>query len=267
MICLFAFIAGCKKGDNNITEPTTVINDSIPQLPGWKLMWNDEFNGTIVDSSKWEYEVDGNGGGNNELQYYTARNSNSYVENGSLVMRAMKEDYQDKHYTSARMRTKYRGDWKYGHIEIRAKLPYGKGLWPAIWMLPTDYLYGGWPKSGEIDIMECLGDNTWKVYGTIHYADSFGNHAQNGGSYSLPIDSASFAGNLHVFTIEWDSTSICWFVDSMKYFDLKASAPFNQRFHLILNVAVGGNWPGSPNEFTTFPQTMVVDYIRVYQRP
>jgi beta-glucanase (GH16 family) len=266
-ICMLAVLVGCKKDDSGITQPKPTVNDSIPELLGWKLVWNDEFNEGTLDSSKWEYEVYGGGSGNNELQYYTDRQSNSYIENGALIIGALKEEYQGSHYTSARVRTKYKGDWKYGHFEIRAKLPYGKGLWPAIWMMPTDGVYGGWPRSGEIDIMECLGDNTWKVYGTVHFADSYGNHLSVGSNYSLPMDSASFAGNFHVFTIEWDSTSIHWFVDGNEYYLVSTSAPFDQRFHLILNVAVGGNWPGNPNEFTTFPQIMAVDYVRVYQRP
>ncbi len=266
-ICLLVCIACCKKEDNGITQPPPNITDSIPPLPGWKLIWNDEFNGAEIDTSKWSYEVNGDGGGNNELQYYTANSSNSYLDSGMLVIRAQKENYQGKQYTSARLRTIFRGDWKYGRIEVRAKLPYGKGLWPAIWMLPTDYVYGGWPRSGEIDIMECLGDNTWKVYGTIHFADSYGNHQQSGGNYSLPTDSASFAGRFSVFAIEWDSTSIQWYVDNIKYYSVARTAPFDQRFHLLLNVAVGGDWPGNPNEFTVFPQVMAVDYVRIYQRP
>lgn len=260
-------IACCKKEDNSITQPPVAINDSIPQLPGWKLIWNDEFNGTKLNTSKWSYEVNGDGGGNNELQFYTANSSNSNVENGMLVICAQKENYQGKQYTSARLRTIFKGDWKYGRFEIRAKLPYGKGLWPAIWMMPTDNVYGSWPKSGEIDIMECLGDDTWKVFGTIHFADAYGNHLQSGGSYSLPSDSTSFAGKFSVFAVEWDSASIQWYVDSMRYYSVTKSIPFDQRFYLILNVAVGGNWPGNPNEFTIFPQVMAVDYVRVYQRP
>ncbi|MCX6121251.1 MAG: glycoside hydrolase family 16 protein [Ignavibacteriales bacterium] len=262
---ILIIVTGCKKNDNGINSVPP--SDTIPQLPGWKLVWNDEFNGSSLDLTKWQYEVNGNGGGNHELEYYTAGTSNSYVANGSLVICAKRENYLGKQYTSARINTHGLGDWKYGRFEIRAQLPFGKGLWPAIWMLPTDYVYGRWPKSGEIDIMECLGDNTWKVYGTIHFADSFGNHAQSGGSYSLPIDSASFAGGFHVLAIEWDSTSIQWSVDGNQYYSVNRSTPFDQRFHLVLNVAIGGDWPGSPNEFTTFPQTMIVDYVRVYQRP
>ena len=162
------------------------------------------------------------------------------------------------------MRTKYKGDWTYGRFDIRAKLPYGQGLWPAIWMLPTDWEYGGWPTSGEIDIMECLGREPWKVYGTIHWGASAQQHQSSGGNTSLSV--ASFAGDFHTFTLEWVSTSFCWFVDGKQYFQTTKSTPFDRRFHLLLNVAVGGNWPGSPNEFTTFPQQMAVEYVRVYRK-
>jgi beta-glucanase (GH16 family) len=266
---MIVFSNGCKKEDSSTSSGNdeTTVEDTVPQLPGWKLVWNDEFNGSSVDLTKWEYEVNGNGGGNNELQYYTARDTNSYIKDGALVIQALKESYQNREYTSARMRTKYKGDWKYGRFEIRAKLPYGQGLWPAIWMLPTDYEYGGWPASGEIDIMESLGNDPWKIYGTIHFGSSAATHQQNGGSYSSPSTSPSFAGVSHVFAIEWDSTSVRWYVDSLKYYTADKTSPFDKRFHLLLNVAVGGNWPGNPNEFTTFPQTMIVDYVRVYQRP
>jgi beta-glucanase (GH16 family) len=261
-VLLLNCTGGCKSNSEGIAS--VVPTDSIPQLPGWKLVWNDEFDGTSIDLNKWEYEVNGNGGGNNELQYYTANPLNSYIENGSLVIRAVKENYLGKQYSSARMRTLHKGDWKYGHVEVRATLPYGQGLWPAIWMLPTDPATG-WPSSGEIDIMECLGQDPWTIYGTIHFAQS-GQHQQMGGNYKLRSDS-SFAAGFHVYAIEWDSTSIQWFIDGTRYFSANKGAPFDGRFHLLLNVAVGGNWPGSPNEFTTFPQMMVVDYVRVYQRP
>jgi beta-glucanase (GH16 family) len=253
---------GCKKQSEGINSVNPT--DSIPQLAGWKLVWNDEFNGRTVDLSKWEYEVNGDGGGNNELQYYTSRPSNSYIQNGALVIQALKESYMGKQYTSARMRTRNKGDWKYGRVEVRAKLPYGRGMWPAIWMLPTDWEYGGWPMSGEIDIMECLGQDPWTIYGTIHFGQSVAAHQQIGGKYTSPTD--SYAAGFHVFAIEWDSTSFQWYVDGKKYFSATKGAPFDKRFHLLLNVAVGGNWPGSPDEFTAFPQTMVVDYVRVYQR-
>jgi len=263
MIAMMNTGTGCKKAGEEIIA--AVPMDSIPQLLGWKLVWNDEFNGTSVDLTRWEYEVNGDGGGNNELQYYTANPANSLVQNGSLTIRAQRESYQGKQYTSARMRTRNKGDWKFGRVEVRAKVPYGRGMWPAIWMLPTDWEYGGWPMSGEIDIMECLGQDPWTIYGTIHFGQSVAAHQQLGGKYTRSGE--SFAGDFHLYAIEWDSTSIQWYVDGMKYYSAQKSSPFDKRFHLLLNVAVGGNWPGSPDEFTSFPQTMTVDYVRVYQRP
>jgi beta-glucanase (GH16 family) len=252
---------GCKQNDSPVGPSGTP--DSLA-LPGWTLVWNDEFSGTRIDAQKWEHEVNGDGGGNNELQYYTSREDNSFIEDGKLVLRARRENYLGKNYTSARMRTRNKGDWLYGRFEVKAKLPYGQGLWPAIWMLPTDWEYGGWPMSGEIDIMECLGHNTWTVYGTIHFHSAQLGRQQSGGSMTLP--NGSFAGDFHVFAMEWDSVGFKWFVDGVQFFETVHGQPFDKRFHMLLNVAVGGNWPGSPNEFTTFPQDMVVDYVRVYAK-
>jgi beta-glucanase (GH16 family) len=265
---ILAFVAlvtssGCKKNSPNSVE-VLPPGSTIPTPPGYTLVWNDEFDSTAVDGSKWGYEVNGDGGGNNELQYYTSRPENSFVKDGMLTIRAVKETYLSHEYTSARMRTAGKGDWKYGRFEVRAKVPYGQGLWPAIWMLPTDWVYGGWPASGEIDIMELLGQDPAKVYGTIHYGTA--GHLQSGGSYSLPAEAATFAGAFHVFAIEWDSTSFKWFVDNTQYYSVAKTQPFDQRFHILLNVAVGGNWPGSPNEMTVFPQEMIVDYVRVFQK-
>ncbi len=261
-LLLFQWITGCSK--NDVAPTSAAPSDSVAQLPGLTLVWHDEFDGTSLDSNKWNYEINGNGGGNNELQYYTDRPENSSVANGALVMSSRRENYLGKQYTSARLNSNLKGEWKYGHIEARAKLPIGRGMWPAIWMLPTDWEYGGWPMSGEIDIMECLGQEPQKVYGTIHFGQSVATHQQMGGSVSLP--SGTFNDDFHVFAVDWDSTSIRWYVDGAKYFTAVKSSPFDKRFHLVLNVAVGGNWPGSPDEFTTFPQTMVIDYIRVYQK-
>jgi beta-glucanase (GH16 family) len=261
-ILIFSADSGCKKDDSNPTASKN-SNDTIPAPVGYTLVWNDEFTGASVDKNKWSYEVNGDGGGNNELQYYTDRPENSYIENGILVIQAQKENYLGKEYTSARMRTIYKGDWKYGRFEIKAKLPYGQGMWPAIWMLPTDREYGGWPKSGEIDIMEMLGQETTKIYGTIHYSIN-NQHAQSGGNYSLK--SGTFAQYYHVFAIEWDSTGFNWYVDNNLYYTAKQGQPFDKRFHILLNVAVGGNWPGSPDISTLFPQKMYVDYVRVFQK-
>lgn len=250
--------ASCSK-----EEITTSPNDTIPEIPGYTLVWNDEFNGTAIDLSKWEHEVNGDGGGNNELQYYTALPTNSFLENGFLVIQARKENYQGKEYTSARMRSLNKGDWTYGRFDISAKLPYGQGLWPAIWMLPSDWEYGGWPSSGEIDIMELLGQEPNKVYGTIHYGTP-SNHQYTGGNYTMP--SGTFADGNHLFTVEWDTTGMKWYVDETLFHSEVHGQPFDKRFHMILNVAVGGNWPGPPNLSTTFPQKMYLDYVRVYKK-
>jgi beta-glucanase (GH16 family) len=263
LLFILSAFAGCNKNaSTEVVLPPPV--DSIPALPGWTRVWNDEFEGNNVDLGKWEYEVNGNGGGNNELQYYTARAQNSYIDSGSLVIEARKESYLGKEYTSARMRTKKKGDWTYGRFDIRAKLPYGQGLWPAIWMLPTDGAYGGWPLSGEIDIIELLGQETDKVYGTIHFASGTGNHQQSGGSTTLAR--GTFAGDYHTFSLVWDTTGFKWYVDGLIYFSTIHKQPFDKRFHILLNVAVGGNWPGNPDAFTTFPQRMYVDYVRVYTK-
>ncbi len=265
LLTVFSFnTLSCKSKDANPIASNSTSNDNVPSLAGYKLVWNDEFNDNQIDTSKWSWEVNGNGGGNNELQYYTNSPENSYIKDSCLVITALKKDYMNKNYTSARLRTLYKGDWLYGRFEIRAKLPFGQGMWPAIWLLPSDWEYGGWPTSGEIDIMELLGHQSNKVYGTIHYANPDGKHGQTGGSYTLPT--SSFAQNFHVFALEWDSTGFKWYVDDNLYFQTQKTKPFDKRFHMILNVAVGGNWPGNPDETTKFPQSMMVDYVRVYQK-
>lgn len=265
-------LGNCQKQTSRPTDEQEVI---IPP-PGWQLVWNDEFNGSSIDAQKWEHEVNAQGGGNNELQYYTARPENSYIDSGKLVIKALKETYTGpegtREYTSARLRTKGKGDWKYGRFEIRAKLPFGQGLWPAIWMLPTDWVYGGWAASGEIDIMELLGQEPNKVYGTLHYGGEWPDNKHTGASYTLP--NGTFSDDFHLFVLEWDTTAIRWYVDGVHYQTQTQwhssggayPAPFDQRFHLLLNVAVGGNWPGNPDDTTIFPQTMVIDYVRVYKK-
>ena len=260
----------------NSTETENGDPNQIPDLPGWKLVWNEEFDGTHVATTRWNYEVNGRGGGNNELQYYTDRDTNAHVDNGLLHIVALEEEYTGpdgtRQYTSARLTTKGKGDWKYGRFDIRAKLPYGQGLWPAIWMMPAESVYGGWAASGEIDIMEYLGHEPRKVYGTLHYGGSFPENVHSGESYTLP--SGAFSAEFHVFTIEWDSSEFNWYIDGRHYQTQTEwytqnqlyPAPFDQKFFMILNVAVGGNWPGSPDGTTVFPQEMVVDYVRVYRK-
>lgn len=248
-----------------------ITTDLYSQCYG--LVWQDEFDGTAINTSNWTHEVNALGGYNNELQWYTARPENSYVSNGNLVIRAVKETYtsegQTREYTSARMISQHKADWKYGMFEIRAKLPKGQGIWPAIWMMPTSSVYGGWPASGEIDIMEQLGHQPGISYGTIHYGTSPQDHQHQGSSYALP--SGDFSDDYHIFAVRWKEDSISWYIDGHRFYsrskqDIGAYHwPFDQEFYFILNVAVGGDWPGSPDGTTVFPQTMSIDYIRVYQ--
>ncbi|MBY0478661.1 MAG: glycoside hydrolase family 16 protein [Chitinophagaceae bacterium] len=241
-----------------------------------KLVWADEFNYTgLPDSLKWSYDLGRGcpqncGWGNNELQYYTQRRKeNARVENGKLIIQAHKENYQDAAYTSARLVSKNKGDWTYGRFEAKAKLPAGTGMWPAIWMLPTNWEYGGWPHSGEIDIMENVGYWPDSALGTVHtnaYNGMKGTQRTNG----LRITDLSTA--FHVYAIEWTPESILFFIDGKKYNEFKNEHtgkdawPFDKAFHLLLNVAVGGNWGGKFGvDDKIFPQKMEVDYIRVYQ--
>ncbi len=236
-----------------------------------KLVWSDEFNYTgLPDSTKWGYDVGGHGWGNNELQFYTkSKPENARVEGGHLVIEARKETKENRDYTSARLISKNKGDWKYGRIEVKAKLPQGRGIWPAIWMLPTDWKYGGWPASGEIDIMEFVGYMPDSVFGSVH-TKSF-NHA-----IGTQVTKGQFYKDLstafHVYAVEWQKDKIDFFVDNVKYLTFKNSGkgsqewPFDQRFHLLLNIAVGGNWGAVKGiDPSIYPQRMEVDYVRVYQ--
>jgi beta-glucanase (GH16 family) len=235
----------------------------------WQLVWSDEFDGNAVNDSNWTHEIGGNGWGNNELQYYTDRDINSYVSNGYLVIQALKENYSAWNYTSARLKSQGKKFFKYGKILARIKLPYGQGIWPAFWMLGESFPIVGWPDCGEIDIVELVGgptgDNT--VYGTAHWEEANGQHAQYSNSYTL--SSGIFADNFHLFWITWDEQKIKWYVDNHLYHEIDITpsslSEFHEDFFIILNVAVGGNWPGPPDSTTVFPQRMEVDYIKVYK--
>jgi beta-glucanase (GH16 family) len=237
----------------------------------YKLVWSDEFDGNILDTTKWSYEL-GNrfGWGNAEKEYYTKENA--IVENGLLKIVAKKENYKGFEYTSSRIVTTNKGDWKYGKFEMRAKMPIGKGMWPAFWMMPTQSVYGGWPVSGEIDIMEYLGHESNIVHGTLHYGDRPPNNKFTGKPDTL--ETGNFNEDFHVFSLTWEEGKIEWFVDGILYqtqtswntVAAEFPAPFNQQFHIILNLAVGGNWPGYPDENTLFPQEYIIDYVRVYQK-
>lgn len=235
------------------------------------LVWSDEFNYLgLPDNTKWSYDTGGHGWGNNELQYYTnARSENARVENGHLVIEAHKEKYNGAQFTSARLVSKNKGDWKYGRIEVRARLPKGKGMWPAIWMLPTKWAYGGWPKSGEIDIMENVGYLPDSVYGSVHTAafnHSIGTNKTNG------LLRKDLSDAFHVYAIEWTADKIQFFVDQELFHEFENNKsgsdawPFDQEFHLLLNIAVGGNWGGKFGvDDAAFPQRFEIDYVRVYQ--
>ncbi len=229
--------------------------------PGWNMVWSDEFAGTAIDAKKWSLS-NGASNVNSELEYYSNSAKNAFLDSGALVLRAIKENVGGRNYTSAKLTTRMKGDWLYGRVEVRARLNKGKGMWPAIWMMPTDDAYGGWPSSGEMDIMELLGHEPAKVYGTIHW--SSGGHQQQGSSKSLA--GATFADDYHVFGYEWSAGKQNWFIDDVQYFTTAKGQPFDKRFYLILNVAVGGGWPGNPDGTTAYPNDMAVDWVRVYAK-
>lgn len=241
-------------------------NDNHAQ--SFELVWSDEFSGTTLDASNWTRETGGSGWGNNELQYYTDRVVNAFVDSGYLTIRAYQETFGGRNYTSARLKTQGKRFFKYGKIEARIKLPYGQGIWPAFWMLGESISTVGWPACGELDIMEMIGggpgrDNT--VHGTAHWDNN--GHQSYGQSYTLP--SGNFSDDFHVFAIEWDATQIKWFMDGINFVTMNITPAYltelRENSFIILNLAVGGNWPGNPNASTVFPQSMVVDYVRVYK--
>ena len=249
-------------------------------LPGCVLVWSDEFDGTEVDLSKWTFQLgDGSevglpgGWGNNELQYYTE--DNATVAGGLLTITAREESVVPGFdYTSTRLRSLAKGDWTFGRMEMRAKMPIGQGLWPAFWMLASDTsIYGTWAASGEIDIVEYLGSDPNRIFGTIHYGASFPGNVFSSTDYFLP--SGTFNDDFHTFAVEWEFGEIRWYIDGVQYASRDSwfstggpfPAPFDVDFHLLLNLAVGGNLPGPPDATTVFPQEYVIDYVRVYQVP
>jgi beta-glucanase (GH16 family) len=241
-------------------------------LPGWTLVWSDEFDqptGSSPNSVKWAYDTGAGGWGNQERQNYTSRTNNARIENGMLVIEAKQENYGGANYTSARLKTQGKAAWTYGRFEARIKIPRGQGIWPAFWMLGTNITSVNWPNCGEIDILENIGREPTIVHGTVHGPGYSGGNGI-GGDYSLPGNPA-FADNFHVYAVEWSTNQIKWFVNGVQFFTLTpASLPngapwvFTAPQFLILNVAVGGNWPGDPDGTTVFPQRMTVDYVRVY---
>jgi beta-glucanase (GH16 family) len=270
----------------------------------WQLVWSDEFDGKAIDPAKWDFDIGNgffnyaanqwiNGWGNDELEYYTREPDNAFVKDGMLHIRALRQSIDGFGYTSARLKTRKKDgsplfNHKYGKFEFRARLPTGKGVWPALWMLPQGEKYGGWASSGEIDVLEARGQEPTKVLGTIHFGSRWPLNAQASKDYVLPAN-ATFA-DFHLYSLEWEPGEIRWYVDGRLYAtqsswwsasksdgdrpakprnesDLNPwPAPFDQPFYLIMNVAVGGRFLGNPDSTTVFPAEMVVDYVRVYDK-
>jgi beta-glucanase (GH16 family) len=264
-------LSACSK---NSTGGGGVFNPAPPVDKNWKFdtipTWSDEFEYTgAPDALKWGYDLGGSGWGNNELQYYTNSTANAKVENGKLVITAIKESMGGMNYSSARVVSRNKGDFLYGRVEARAKLPSGKGTWPAIWMLPTDWSYGSWPKSGEIDIMEHVGYDLNKVHFSVHtesYNHSIG--TQRSANQVIPTATTEF----HKYRVDWTPYAVRGYFDDQLVFTFTnegkgaATWPFDKRFHLLLNLAVGGNWGGAQGvDDTIFPKSMEIDYVRVYK--
>ena len=259
------------------TETTTEAVD-VPELEGYSLLWNDEFSGSTLDESKWNYEPHEPGWTNEELQEYTTSTDNVFLRDGKLVIKAIKSDKNGKdYYTSGKVTGQNKTDFTYGKVVVSAKVPEGQGLWPAIWMMPKEEsYYGQWPKCGEIDIMEVLGNDVNTAYGTLHYGEP---HGEIQGTWGLT--GQSYADSFHEYSVEWEPGEIRWYIDGNLYNtandwftavqgedEKPYPAPFDQPFFVQMNLAVGGTWPGNPDETTDFDKAeFEVDYVRVYQKP
>jgi len=255
--------------------PTPMAYRITTASGAWTLTWSDEFagpDGATVDPERWAFDAGGEGWGNGELQHYTARTENAYLEGNALVIKAQRESYKGNPYTSARLKTQGKFSQSYGRFEARMKLPYGQGIWPAFWMLGDSLTTAGWPAAGEIDIMEHIGKYPSTVYATVHGP---GYSGANGISAELALPGGErFSDDFHVFACEWEPQELRFYVDDRLYQTVTpAGLPAGSRwvyddqpFFIILNLAVGGAWPGYPDSSTVFPQYLRVDYVRVYQR-
>ena len=284
--------------------PLSSNSAAQPASDKWKLVWSDEFDGKEIDRSKWDFDLgngffnyDANtwisGWGNGELQYYTRDPENAFVKDGMLHIRVLKESLHGFGYSSARLKSQKRDgsplfNQHYGKFEFRAKLPTGKGIWPALWMLPQDSKYGGWAASGEIDVVEARGQEPTKVLGTIHFGGRWPINTEASKDYVLPKKGS--IADFHVYAVEWEPGEIRWYVDGERFStqsfwwstskadggkgakpakeaDLNPwPAPFDQPFYIVMNVAVGGKFLGNPDRTTSFPAEMLVDYVRVYEK-
>ena len=263
------------------TKPTETATEApvvTPSLDGYNLLWSDEFTGGVLDESKWNYEPHEPGWTNEELQEYTTSTDNVFLRDGKLVIKAIKSDKNGKdYYTSGKVTGQNKTDFSYGKVVVSAKVPEGQGLWPAIWMMPKDEShYGQWPKCGEIDIMEVLGNDVSTAYGTLHFGEP---HGEIQGTWGLT--GQTYADSFHEYSVEWEPGEIRWYIDGNLYNtandwftavqdedEKPYPAPFDQPFFVQMNLAVGGTWPGNPDATTDFDKAeFEVDYVRVYQKP
>jgi beta-glucanase (GH16 family) len=250
-----------------LPAPVFVTNEDAREPNQYtELKWSDEFNDGALDQTKWVYEQGGNGWGNRELQNYTNSLENVFTEGGNLVIRAKQQQSGGNAYTSGRIITKGKQSFQYGKLDVRAKVPKGKGVWPAIWMLGADIDQNNWPMCGEIDIMELRGSKPRELLSTMHFGTSAANHVYKGTTESLTYD---LSDDFHVFSVVRSKSLIRFYLDGREYYRFTGSDaspyPFNNPFFVILNVAVGGDFDGNPDATTSFPQQMQVDYVRFFQ--
>ena len=267
-------LSACVSATTQPTAAPTVVPTpaSAPSYgwnsQGWDLVWSDEFDGTMINPKNWVFDKGGSGWGNVEMEYYTDRPENARIENGLLVIEARQEEYERLPYTSARLNSRGLQEFQYGHIEARMQLPSGQGIWPAFWMLGSN---ASWPMAGEMDILEFVGKTPDTVYQTVH-GPGYSGGKGIGSHYVLTAE--SLKNDFHVFAIEWAPNEIRWFVDAQEVFKVTPNQipagtkwVYDHPFFIILNLAVGGSWPGFPDDTTVFPQQLQVDYVRVYQKP
>ena len=281
---MIAGAAGCANNnggsvsENGKASETTTEAVDVPEIEGYDLLWNDEFSGSEMDESKWNYEPHEPGWTNQELQEYTTSTDNVFVRDGKLVIKAIKTDKNGRdYYTSGKVTGQNKTDFTYGKVVVSAKVPEGQGLWPAIWMMPKEEgHYGQWPKCGEIDIMEVLGNDVSTAYGTLHFGEP---HGEVQGTWGLT--GQTYADSFHEYSVEWEPGEIRWYIDGNLYntandwFTAESGgdekpypAPFDQPFFVQMNLAVGGSWPGNPDDTTDFDKAeFEIDYVRVYQKP
>ncbi|MBK8747118.1 MAG: family 16 glycosylhydrolase [Saprospiraceae bacterium] len=257
-------------GGSSIIIPSAGAT-SPSEYVGYNLVWADEFTGTAVNENNWSFEIGNNNGwGNNELEYYKKENSTIH-ENEYLIITAKPEQTGEFQYTSSRLISKGKKEFTFGRVDIRAVMPIGQGIWPALWTLGADIGTNSWPACGEIDIMEYLGHEPDRVHGTAHWGTNTSTHKYKGSS-TLATNAGDFNENFHVFSILWEKDKIEWRVDDKKFYEITAAEmegqpyPFNKPQFFLMNLAVGGNWPGYPDATTVFPQLFIVDYIRVFQK-